>query len=67
MHVTNCGGCTQINKLKSLKVAQVKDEMDDDEDDSCEGVCDVTWLRCAVMLCCDGVCVMLRVMVCVMV
>ena len=28
------------NKLKSLKVAQVKDEMDDDEDDSCDGVCD---------------------------
>ena len=31
------------NKLKSLKVAQVKDEMDDDEDDDCEGVCDVAW------------------------
>ena len=31
------------NKLKSLKVAQVKDEMDDDEDDGCEGVCDVAW------------------------
>ena len=30
-----------LNKLKSLKVAQVKDEMDDDEDDGCEGVCDV--------------------------
>ena len=29
------------NKLKSLKVAQVKDEMDDDEDDGCDGVCDV--------------------------
>ena len=27
------------NKLKSLKVAQVKDEMDDDEDDGC----DVVW------------------------
>ena len=32
-----------LNKLKSLKVAQVKDEMDDDEDDGCEGVCDVAW------------------------
>ena len=29
------------NKLKSLKVAQVKDEMDDDEDDGCDVVCDV--------------------------
>ena len=29
-----------VNKLKSLKVAQVKDVMDDDEDD---GVCDVEW------------------------
>ena len=29
------------NKLKSLKVAQVKD--DDDEDDGCEGVRDVAW------------------------
>ena len=29
----------QTNKLKSLKVAQVKDEMDDDEDDGC----DVAW------------------------
>ena len=29
------------NKLKSLKVAQVKDVMDDDEDDGCNGVCDV--------------------------
>ena len=26
------------NKLKSLKVAQVKDEMDDDEDDGCDSV-----------------------------
>ena len=32
--------CLSIsNKLKSLKVAQVKDEMDDDEDDSYDGVC----------------------------
>ena len=31
------------NKLKSLKVAQVKDEMDDEEDDGCEGVHDVAW------------------------
>ena len=31
----------QKNKLKSLKVAQVKDEMDGDEDDGCHGVCDV--------------------------
>ena len=30
------------NKLKSLKVAQVKDEMDDDED-GCDSVCDVVW------------------------
>ena len=29
------------NKLKSLKVAQVKDEMDNDEDDGCEGVFNV--------------------------
>ena len=27
-----------LNKLKSLKVAQVKDEMDDDEDDGCDSV-----------------------------
>ena len=26
------------NKLKSLKVAQVKDEMDVDEDDGCDAV-----------------------------
>ena len=32
-----------INKLKSLKVAQVKDEMEDEEDDGCEGVHDVAW------------------------
>ena len=31
------------NKLKSLKVAQVKDEMDGGEDDGCDGVCDVVW------------------------
>ena len=31
------------NKLKSLKVAQVKDEMDDDKDDGCDGVCDDAW------------------------
>ena len=29
------------NKLKSLKVAQVKDEIDGDEDDGCDNVCDV--------------------------
>ena len=33
----------QENKLKSLKVAQVKDEMGDDEDDGCECVSDVAW------------------------
>ena len=27
-----------VNKLKSLKVAQVKDEMDDDEEDGCDFV-----------------------------
>ena len=26
----------ELNKLKSLKVAQVKDEMDDHEDDGCD-------------------------------
>ena len=31
---------TILNKLKSLKVAQIKDVMDDDEDDGCDGVCD---------------------------
>ena len=31
----------QGNKLKSLKVAQLKDEMDGDEDDGCGSVCDV--------------------------
>ena len=31
------------NKLKSLKVAQVKDEMDEDEDDGCDSLCDVAW------------------------
>ena len=30
-----------LNKLKSLKVAKVKDEMDGDEDAGCDGVCDV--------------------------
>ena len=30
---------TILNKLKSLKVAQVKDDMDVDEDDGC----DVVW------------------------
>ena len=29
-----------IDKLKSLKVAQVKDEKDGDEDDGCDDVCD---------------------------
>ena len=33
-------------KLKSLKVAQVKDEKDGDEDEGCDGVCNVM---------CDGV------------
>ena len=37
----------QINKLKSLKVTQVKDEKDGDEDDSCDVVFDVV---------CDVVC-----------
>ena len=32
---------SKINKLKSLKVAQVKDEMDAHEDDGCDSVCDV--------------------------
>ena len=41
------------NKLKSLKVAQVKDEMDDDEDDGCDGLFDVVCLCCEVMLCGD--------------
>ena len=36
-------GLPKINKLKSLKVAQVKDEMDEDEDEGCESVCDVVW------------------------
>ena len=44
-----------INKLKSLKVAQVKDEMDDDEDDGCDVVCDVVWWCCVMMLCDDVV------------
>ena len=35
------------NKLKSLKVTQIKDEKDDDEDDCC----DVVWWCCVVMLC----------------
>ena len=66
-----------INKLKSLKVAQLKDEMDDDEDDGCGSVCDVVMWCCDVMLCCDVamLCVMLCcdvvlccvVMLCVMV
>ena len=29
------------NKLKSLKVTQVKDEIDVDEDGGCAGVCDL--------------------------
>ena len=35
---SKCVELTIKNKLKSLKVAQVKDEMDDDEDDGCDGV-----------------------------
>ena len=35
------------NKLKSLKVTQLRDEMDDG--------CDVVWWFCDVMLCCDVV------------
>ena len=35
-----------LNKLKSLKVAQVKDEMDDNEDDGCDFMCDVLMLCC---------------------
>ena len=31
------------NKLKSLKVAKVKDEMDGDKDDGCDDACDVVW------------------------
>ena len=31
---------TILNKLKSLKVAPIKDVMDDGEDDGCDGVCD---------------------------
>ena len=31
------------NKLKSLKVAQVKDEMDVDEDDGWDVVCDIVY------------------------
>ena len=48
--------CTPIhfNKLKSLKVAQVKDEMDVDEDDGYDGVCDVVLWWC-VMMCGDVV------------
>ena len=42
------------NKLKSLKVAQVKDEMDDVVYDVVL-CCDVM-LLCYVMLCCDVVC-----------
>ena len=41
----------QKNKLKSLKVAQVKDEMDGDEDDGCDFVCDVVFDDV-----CDDVC-----------
>ena len=39
------------NKLKSLTVTQVKDEVDDDDDDGCDSV----WC-CMVMLWCDVVC-----------
>ena len=38
----------KLNKLKSLKVAQVKDEMDDDESDGCDSVCDVVTAGAAV-------------------
>ena len=41
-----------LNKLKSLKVNQVKDEMDGDEDDGYYGVCDV--VLCGDVMC-DGV------------
>ena len=43
------------NKLKSLKVAQLKDEMDGDEDDGCGSVCDVVMWCCVVMFCCEVV------------
>ena len=33
----------RLNKLKSLKVAQVKDEIDGDEDDGCDVVFDDVW------------------------
>ena len=36
------------NKLKSLKVAQVKDEKDGDEDEGCDVVSDVV---CDIVLC----------------
>ena len=47
---TDIGGCRvafMTYKLKSLKVTQVKDEMDGDEDHGCDvvfdDVCDVVW------------------------
>ena len=40
-HQAKVRGPCLSNKLKSLKVAQLKDEMDGDEDDGCHGVCDV--------------------------
>ena len=50
----------EFNKLKSLKVTQVKDEIVDDEDDGCDGVYvmlhgDVVWRSCVVMLFCGVV------------
>ena len=46
------------NKLKSLKVAHIKDEMDVDEDE--DGVWDVVWFGdivwwCSVVMLCDDV------------
>ena len=39
-----CGDvvCDVVSTV-NLKVAQVNDEMDGDEDDGCNGVCDVAW------------------------
>ena len=56
--------CLFIKQAESLKVTQVKDEMDGSEDDGCHGECDIVRWYFEVMLCGDVVvmkwcCVML--------
>ena len=37
------GECTKQKQAEMLKSRSNKDEMDDDEKDGCDGVCDIAW------------------------